>query len=106
MLFALSSFTGVKALGIDIEQEPYSVLHAEFSFSFCQRHLRSLLLSIPFYMNTREHTHSLPSRLPQTFEGFTYLCTFRTDTKTVLTPESIFILLHYNIYLLLLTAVP
>lgn len=99
--FLLWAVTGVKGLSIDIEQDPYSVLHAKFSFYFCQRHLRAFLLSI---LCEHTHTHmntvtcSLPS-LPHIFEGFTYLCAFRTKTKTVLKTESIFRFLHYNFYL-------
>lgn len=67
----------------------------------------SLSPSMWTYVHTHTHTLtcSLPSRLPQIFEGFTYLCTFRTESNTILTPENIFSLLHYNFYLLLLAAV-
>lgn len=64
--FLLWAVTGVQLLGIDIEQEPYSVLHAKFSFSLCQRHLRAFLLSIPFHVSTHTHTwtQSLALSLP------------------------------------------
>lgn len=54
----LCTLTGVKALGVDTEQEPYSVLHAKSSSCSCKRHLRSFLLSIPLLVNIHAHTHA------------------------------------------------
>lgn len=57
--------------------------------------------------HTHEHTHLLsPFQAPTDLWRVTYLCTFTTEIKIILTPESIFSLLHYNFYLLQLTAVP